>query len=318
MNLFVSMIIPIYNSEKYLAQCLESVIKQSYKNYEVILIDDGSTDASGKICEKYVDIDKRFAVYYQKNQGASTARNKGLDAAGGDIIIFLDSDDIIFPSFLETIVDLFEEGNDVVCFSAVNFKKSIPYTEISEVVVDKYTPQQMIENLLYHRQQLSITRSAYKREKYAGLRFKEEFYIREDIIMLLELLVLCTNTVSFVKTNLYGYRLHKESLTHHGNWRKKLTGLAAMDIMENILLDHNVHMEKALISRRMNTMRLVYKSIPWSEQNVRTCVWKNMKHNRKTVITDRQAQKKERLAALVSLCGQRIYRMFLALADCVR
>jgi glycosyltransferase involved in cell wall biosynthesis len=319
---FISIIIPIYNSEKYLEQCLDSVLKQSYSNYEVIMIDDESTDSSRMIYEKFVHTDKRFVSYHQKNHGVSGARNKGLDVAKGDIIVFLDSDDMIFPVFLEHIVQLFEEGNDLICFSAVNFKENIQCADICEdifeVSVEKYTPEKLIENLLYHRQQLSITRSAYRREKYPELRFRKELHICEDVIMLLEILVLCTDEIPFVKTKLYGYRLHKQSLTHYGNWRKKLTGLTAMNIMEDILLDHDIYMEKAFISRRMNSMRLIYKSIPWKERRERNIVWENIRKYRKTVITDVQAQKAERLAAVVSLCGQRVYRFVLFLAETVR
>lgn len=110
MEVSVSIIVPIYNSEKYLEQCLNSVLRQTYTNYEVILIDDGSTDDSRRIYNRFIEFDNRFVSYYQKNQGVSAARNHGLDVAEGEIIIFLDSDDVLFPTFLEYIVHPFMDG----------------------------------------------------------------------------------------------------------------------------------------------------------------------------------------------------------------
>ncbi|HJA50079.1 MAG TPA: glycosyltransferase, partial [Candidatus Fusicatenibacter intestinipullorum] len=91
----ISVIIPVYNVEKYLKRCLDSVINQTYKNLEIILIDDGSTDNSGKICDEYAQKDERIIVIHKENGGVSSARNKGLDICIGDYISFIDSDDWI-------------------------------------------------------------------------------------------------------------------------------------------------------------------------------------------------------------------------------
>ncbi len=315
---YISIIIPIYNSEKYLEQCLDSILGQSYTNYEVIIIDDGSTDNSRSIYKRFTDMDKRFTAFYQKNQGVSVARNKGLDIAQGEIILFIDSDDVISPVFLEIIMHIFNEGNDLVCFSATNFVNKTEFTENSNVLVQKFTTEQLIENLLYHRQQLSITRSAFRREQYLDLHFKEELFICEDIIMLLEILVVYKSLVPYIKTELYGYRIHKDSLTHGGKWREKLTGYIAIKTMEYILSNHDMYMEKAFINRKMNLMRLMYRSIPWKEKGERDKAWDNIKKYRKIVILDGKSRRHERLAALISLCGQRVYRLLLRLIEAVR
>ena len=97
----ISVIIPVYNVENYLRECLDSVLAQTYSNYEVLLIDDGSTDSSFDICCEYCDKDKRFKVYQKENGGASSARNYGLDCAAGEYLYFLDSDDYLKPIALE-------------------------------------------------------------------------------------------------------------------------------------------------------------------------------------------------------------------------
>ena len=91
----ISIIVPIYNVEKYLNQCIQSIVKQTYKNLEIILIDDGSTDKSPELCDEWATNDKRIKVIHQKNQGAAMAKNQGLESATGELIAFVDSDDCI-------------------------------------------------------------------------------------------------------------------------------------------------------------------------------------------------------------------------------
>ena len=90
-----SIIVPVYNVEKYLAECVDSITKQTYQNLEVILVDDGSTDGSGAICDQFAQMDNRIIVIHQKNQGVSASRNAALQIATGDYIGFVDSDDVI-------------------------------------------------------------------------------------------------------------------------------------------------------------------------------------------------------------------------------
>ena len=111
----VSVVIPVYNVLPYLGECIESVIKQTYHNLEIINIDDGSTDGSQEICEKYQIQDKRIGVVHQTNQGLSAARNTGLDYMHGDIVAFIDSDDAFLPNAIDEMVRAMNEtGADIV------------------------------------------------------------------------------------------------------------------------------------------------------------------------------------------------------------
>ena len=112
----VSIIVPIYNTAKYLPKCLDSIVNQTYQNLEIILVDDGSTDDSKKIADHYAKKDKRIKVIHQKNQGQSTARNVGLSKATGDYISFIDSDDEIEASFVEKLLELYTKNISItVC-----------------------------------------------------------------------------------------------------------------------------------------------------------------------------------------------------------
>ncbi|MBO5142223.1 MAG: glycosyltransferase family 2 protein, partial [Clostridia bacterium] len=106
----VSIIVPIYNVEEYLEDCINSLIAQTYKNIEIILIDDGSKDRSGKICDSYSKIDKRIRVIHKKNEGLSSARNKGLEESKGEYISFIDSDDKIDIDFIALLMEHIEKN----------------------------------------------------------------------------------------------------------------------------------------------------------------------------------------------------------------
>ena len=111
----ISVIVPVYNVEKYIEKCIDSISKQTYRNLEIILIDDGSTDNSGQICDEYLKMDSRIQVYHKKNGGLSSARNAGLRVARGEWVGFVDSDDYIEPDMYETLLGSMGEDVDIVC-----------------------------------------------------------------------------------------------------------------------------------------------------------------------------------------------------------
>lgn len=101
----ISVIVPVYNVEKYLRKCIDSILCQTYKNFEIILIDDGSSDNSGKICDEYLNRDERISVFHKKNQGLSEARNTGIKKAKGKYLTFVDSDDFINEEYILNLYD---------------------------------------------------------------------------------------------------------------------------------------------------------------------------------------------------------------------
>ena len=113
----VSIIVPIYNSEQYIRKCIDSVLSQAYTDFELILVDDGSTDNSKKIIDEYANRDRRIRVIYKENGRPGSARNAGLDVASGTYIYFLDSDDMMHPNLLTTVIPRIETGYDMIAFS---------------------------------------------------------------------------------------------------------------------------------------------------------------------------------------------------------
>lgn len=114
-NPLISIVVPVYNVEKFLRSCLDSILFQTYTNWEAILVDDGSNDNSGCICDEYAQKDRRIRVIYKKNGGVSSARNVGIENARGDWFLFCDSDDILYEDTLHTFVSRINDGIDSVC-----------------------------------------------------------------------------------------------------------------------------------------------------------------------------------------------------------
>ena len=113
----ISIILPVYNSEKYISQCIESVLLQTLSDFELIIIDDGSIDSSGKICDRYAQSDNRISVIHQNNNGVSYSRKIGIEKAASEWIGFIDSDDWIEPDTLKNTYDTaIKEKSDIVCF----------------------------------------------------------------------------------------------------------------------------------------------------------------------------------------------------------
>lgn len=144
----ISVIIPVYNVEKYLHECIDSVINQTYKNLEIILVDDGSTDSSGEICDEYIEKDDRITVIHKKNEGPSKTRNTGLENANGKYIYFLDSDDYIAEDAIESLTSAAESnGADLVFFDAYSFADDGSEVKQGYAIKGTYEPKSGYETL---------------------------------------------------------------------------------------------------------------------------------------------------------------------------
>ena len=134
----VSVIIPVYNVKPYLERCVQSVLKQTYKNLEIILVDDGSTDGGGELCDQLASLDSRILVLHQKNQGVSVARNTGIKKATGEYIFFVDSDDIwLLKDGVETIMQNCESSTDLIVFKSVDIWDNAKKTLTKDYDVEK-------------------------------------------------------------------------------------------------------------------------------------------------------------------------------------
>ena len=149
----VSIIIPVYNVEKYIKKCLYSILNQTYKNLEIILIDDGSTDNSGKICDKYKERDSRCKVYHKKNGGLPDARNYGLNKITGDLIMFVDSDDWLDLNCIELCINEFYQNEKIECVVFPYIREYKNKSKVTFILGDKekILQQEEIQYLIHER-----------------------------------------------------------------------------------------------------------------------------------------------------------------------
>lgn len=219
----ISVIIPVYNVAPYLTRCLDSVVGQTYQNLEIILVDDGSTDGSGAICDGCASRDSRITVIHQKNQGLSAARNAGLERMAGELVGFVDSDDWIEPDFYELLERKMEDTQaDIVTtgyyytYRDKEIRCRMPAGSVT------YLGQEGLRALsrgeLYH----VVWNKLYRRELFAGLPFAEG-RTYEDVLISYRLLLRAKRVES---QEAYGYHqtMRQSSISHH-------PGSAAEDFM---------------------------------------------------------------------------------------
>ena len=201
----ISVIIPVYNVEKYLNKCVDSVISQTYKDLQIILVDDGSTDRSSKICDEYAKADTRISVIHKQNGGLSSARNAGMEIVEGDYITFLDSDDYVSPTVYEELYKIIKsQDSDSIactCFRRVDeagnvYKKNDPHSKPSSTSNTEY-----LREILLHIGDVSVCTKLFPRKMLKNKHFEEE-KLNEDLLFMVDLIP-CFKTI--VYTGAVGY-----------------------------------------------------------------------------------------------------------------
>ena len=213
----VSVIIPVYNVKPYLERCVQSVVRQTYKDLEIILVDDGSTDGSGELCDEIALSDSRILVVHQENQGLSGARNTGIRQASGDYIAFLDSDDEwLLLDGIETIMQ--EDRPDLIIFKRVDIWEEEQRTLATNYYVENISQITDIHTIFSHlvlTQQLQISACFLLVRRQVIIEndlFFPPIEISEDVFWSLRLWQHLTS-VKFTNLNLYGYHHRKGSIT---------------------------------------------------------------------------------------------------------
>ena len=237
MNSKISVIVPIYNTAKYLEKCLDSIIGQTHQNLEIILIDDGSTDDSGKIADSYAKKDKRIKVIHQKNAGQSAARNQGLKEVTGEYLSFIDSDDCLKPDFYEKLLGAYDDNTSLsVC--GVHYKRlriktaEDVYTNPLRNRKAKETKKAYILYLLaIDGRMYSSVNKLYLTKFAKKCHFDEALNFAEDTKFVLDYLNLADGEPRFVLDALYIYNFGTETSTIRSaatkweNWKRQYQDL---------------------------------------------------------------------------------------------
>ena len=223
----ISIIIPVYNVEKYLRECIDSVVNQTYSNLEIILIDDGSPDNCGAICDEYAQADHRIKVIHQQNGGLSAARNAGLDQAAGEFICLVDSDDFIAADMIEIMAArLIRDNADLVICGVTHCHDRSDVWSCDSPLTDRtFTLEEFVEEHLAW-QYIVVWNKLYRRALFQNVRYPVG-YIHEDNATIHHILGECS-IIATIPVELYFYRQRKDSITNSAVSIKRTDELTAL------------------------------------------------------------------------------------------
>lgn len=236
----ISVIVPVYKAEQYLPQCIESILSQSYGDLELILVDDGSPDNSGAICDQYATKDNRVRVFHKENGGVSSARNLGIEEAQGEWITFVDADDAFAPNTLSICSDFFNES-DIIRFS-MKYVFSADGKQTEDYVFHIITREEYISRIISRETILGVCGGVYRTKlfKENNIRFDESLVNGEDWIVLAQLIFL-TNSVKLLPDNLYLYnKINADSCTYSLNFKKAYSAILALNRMIELIRQYDV------------------------------------------------------------------------------
>lgn len=217
----ISILSPCYNVEAFLPQCIDSIIKQTYTNLQIVLIDDGSNDDTWSVMQHYADNDTRIEIYHQHNQGVSSTRNNLLDKIKGEYVLFVDSDDWIEPDTIEFLITkaLAHSADIVMCAMVKN--DDTPSSDYTEKL---YSKDEFIKDFLYHiKIRGQLCNKLVKASLLVGLRFDTSVSYGEDALLCWQFLK-HADKIIYSDKQLYHYRMVDSSLSHQSFGSKKLSG----------------------------------------------------------------------------------------------
>lgn len=310
MKPLISVVIPVYNVEEYLQQCLDSVKSQTYENLEIILVDDGATDRSGSICEEFAKTEKRAVVIHQENQGLSGARNTGVSAATGEYIAFLDSDDWVSNEYIEYLYRLIADNNVQIsssrCFDYWDGSGVISNPEQGTILNVKLTTEEAIEELCHG---IVLGSSAPDKMFKSELIKKYPFplgKLYEDLAIMYKVIGE-SNGVAYTTKKLSYYRRREGSIINESFSERHLFALqAAKEQLKYI----KQNFPRQIKAGEAKCCCVITQIMPMILESRRKDIYKQMKAEIKryanSLLTDKKYAKKYKIRTLAVLCGYSI------------
>lgn len=303
-NPLISIIIPVYKVEQYLEKCVDSVINQNYPHLEIFLVDDGSPDKCGEICESYAKKDSRIKVIHKKNGGLSDARNVAIDVASGEYITFVDSDDYVTDDYVATLYELIKKNDCKISASGFTRFEQDDILKVGNEVIKEYvfSPENAIKEMFYQKKfDTSAWAKLYHRSLFSdGLRYPVGL-LYEDLATSYKLF-LKSDKVAFSTKETYFYLIRSTSIEGAPFSQKKID--STMEIINQLESDFNnaPQFKRPLSSRILNFSFHILLSMPFNNEN-RSLLIDKIKSYRLTVIKDKEAKMKSRIICLLSYFG---------------
>lgn len=260
MNGLISIIVPVYNVKEYLEPCVKSIIVQSYQNIEIIIVDDGSTDGSGELCDKLALLDKRIRVVHKKNGGSSSARNCGLKYVHGEYIGFIDSDDYILESMYETMIGYMADDVDIVCCGrrCLNRRDGRKYFDMYCMSgMHKFPKTEAIKLLFCEKVSFSACTKLFRKELFNNIRFPLG-RVCEDLPTIYQLFSQSRNIVHIGGEPQYYNYYRQSSISNRPFYPRRIDCvLFSRDILLDVQKNYPELKERAEAMYIMNTISIV-------------------------------------------------------------
>ena len=309
MEALVSVIVPVYKVEAYLDATVSCLLKQTYRNLEIILVDDGSPDRCGEMCDEYARHDERVKVIHKANGGLSSARNAGTSVCKGEYITYLDSDDLVSADYIEYLMRLLAEyGTDMAFCMVRNFRdgETPVYDMGFQYPQHVLSRHEAMKKFFYMRQmRTGVGGKLFRACLKDALRFTEGIYY-EDAEPMCRVLKRC-DRVAFGEAYKGGYRQRKNSIQHQPFTQKQMDCVTEWSRIYADVLAEEPALRVPAASRYLSACSHTFFMIPsvkGHEQESRIC-WDGIRRTRWTVLKDPHARKKAWFCALLSLSGMR-------------
>lgn len=320
----VSVIVPVYKVEAYLPQCVDSLLAQTYGNIEIVLVDDGSPDRCGEICDAYAARDSRVHALRKENGGLSDARNFGLRHASGELISFVDSDDFVSPVFIETLyyamkkcgtrISAVPGGHDFRDGDDVSLVEDI--SAVAPFVQAPLRPSAAIRLMLYQAMATGAPWRLYERSVLGEDPFPVGL-LYEDLATTYRFVHRAGDVAVVNSRDLYAYRLRDTSIIRQAySANKAHSALVIADQLYHDICEWYPELTAAAASRCFSVCRMVFAQVPMGAtvnpeiKRDRDELWKVIKRYRTIVLHDQGARKRERLAAAVACLGESAFTVF--------
>ncbi|MBR3167082.1 MAG: glycosyltransferase family 2 protein [Erysipelotrichaceae bacterium] len=309
----VSVILPIYNVEKYLARCLDSVVSQTYHNLEIILVDDGSTDGSGSIAERYAETDKRITVYHKKNGGLSSARNYGIDRCNGEYLTFIDSDDYVESDYVSYLFELLNNQTYKLSICSIynDFEDSGRVVDNGDHTKRILSAKEAIEMMCYHDLvDTCAYAKMYHRDLFKDVRYPEG-KLFEDIGTTY-LLFDQNEAISCGFESKYHYVIRRNSIVTGQYNPKKLDLLEMTDQMADYVASRYPDLKEAVLRRRVYARFSTLNQLldVKGNEDTKSGIVSFIKANAQSVLRDPKTPKRDRAAFYMLRLGLPVYKLF--------
>ncbi|MGX7112127.1 glycosyltransferase family 2 protein [Gemella cuniculi] len=308
----ISVIVPVYNVEQYLEKCVNSIINQTYKNLEIILVDDGSTDSSGKICEKLAEKDARIRVIHKENGGLSDARNKGIEVATSNLIGFIDSDDYIDNDMYEILLkNLMDTDADLSMCGHYDVYNNIPESQVVNKKTWELNSEKAIK-MVMKAKILSVTavNKLYKKSLFSDLKF-ELGKIAEDAFIMIRLLDKCEKIVATNEKKYY--YVHRENSITTQKFSKKFLNVIEAYEQNSKIIKEKYPSLAGVAQTRLNwayfyVLDRLLLDEEYKDEKLEKELIGYLKNNTKNILTDKLFTRGRKIGFISLLINKKLYK----------